>query len=157
MLETRSLPAAVAFPPESRIIRAVGDTNLELARSIYEDWERGDFSSADWAADDIEYVGVDGPVVGRWTGKAAMAETFRDFLSTWENWDVEAEEYRALDDERVLILFHFSARGKRSGLEVGQIWTKGATILHFHDGRVSRLVQYLDRDRALDELGLGES
>jgi hypothetical protein len=44
-----------------------------------------------------------------------MAEGFRDWLSAWEEWRVEAEEYRELDGERVLVLFHFSARGKTPG------------------------------------------
>jgi ketosteroid isomerase-like protein len=83
-----------------------------------------------------------------------MAETFRDWLSTWEEWRVEAEEYRDLDDERVLVLFHFSARGKTSGLDVAQIGTKGANLFHLRGGKVTRLVQYLDRERALADLGL---
>jgi ketosteroid isomerase-like protein len=128
--------------------------NVELVRSMYAAWESGDYSSAQWAHPEIEYVEADGPAPGSSTGLAGMAETFRDWLSTWEEWRVEAEEYRDLDDERVLVLFHFSARGKTSGLDVAQIGTKGANLFHLRGGKVTRLVQYLDRERALADLGL---
>ena len=85
-----------------------------------------------------------------------MAEAFRDWLSTWEEWRVEAEEYRELDGERVLVLFHFSARGKTSGLEIEPIWPKGASCFTSADGQVTRLVQYLDRAKALEAVGLRE-
>jgi ketosteroid isomerase-like protein len=128
--------------------------NLDLVRTIYADWERGDFRSADWAHSEIEYVGGDGPAPGTSIGLAGMAEGFRGWLSAWEDWRVEAEEYREVDGGRVLVLFHFTARGKASGLEVGQIWTKGAQLFHVRDGKVTRIVQYLDRERALADLGL---
>jgi ketosteroid isomerase-like protein len=126
--------------------------NLDLVRSIYAAWERGDFSSAEWAHPEIEYVTVDGPSPGSSTGLAAMAEGMRDFLSAWEDWRVEAEEYRELDGGRVLVPFRFSARGKTSGLDVGQMRTKGASLFHVRGGKVTRLVQYFDRERALADL-----
>jgi ketosteroid isomerase-like protein len=128
--------------------------NLELVRSIFAGWERGDYSSAEWAHPEIELVAADGPTPGSWTGVAAMAEAWRETLSAFEELLSEADEYRALDDERVLVLMHFSGRGKTSGLEVGDIHMKGANLFHVRDGKVSRLVTYWDRERAFADVGL---
>src|SRR5258705_9030438 len=96
--------------------------NLDLVRSIYAAWERGDFSSADWADPAIEYLLPDAPEGGTWTGRTGMAQAHRNFLSAWGEWEVVADDYRDVDAERVLVPFRFSARGKRSGLEVGGAW-----------------------------------
>jgi ketosteroid isomerase-like protein len=132
----------------------MASANLDLVRSIHEAWERGDYSSAEWAHPKIEFVIADGPTPGRWTGLTEMADGWRSFLSAWEEFRSELEEYRELDDERVLVLAHFSARGTTSGLEVGKIWTKGAALFHLHAGKVTRLVVYWDRERALADLDL---
>jgi ketosteroid isomerase-like protein len=129
-------------------------TNVEVVRSIYADWERGDFSAAEWAQPEIEFVMADGPSPGSWRGLAGMAAAWRDFLSAWEEFRSEAEEYRELDDQRVLVLAHFSARGKTSGLEAAQLHVKAASLFHVRDGKVTRYVNYYDRERALADLGL---
>ena len=130
--------------------------NLDLVRSIYADWERGDFGhAAEWADADIEYVlAGGGPADGSWRGLDGMAEGFRNYLSAWEHFRVQADEYRELDDGRVLVLTWYSGRGKTSGLELGQIRSKGASLFHVRAGKVTRLVLYIDAERALADLGL---
>jgi ketosteroid isomerase-like protein len=133
----------------------MASANLELVRSIYAAWERGDWSSAEWAHPEIEFVRADGPDRGESRGLAGMAEYWRDFLSAWEEWRVEVDEYRELDDERVLVLLKNSGRGKSSGLELGQMGTKAANLFHIRGDKVTRLVVYWeDRERALTDLGL---
>ena len=130
-------------------------SNLDLVRSIYADWERGDFDRADWAHPEIQLVGPDGPDAGAWTGLSAMRDTWREWLSAWDEWRVEAEEYRELEDGSVLVLVHQSGRGKTSRIEIGRALGGHATLFHFRDDKVDRLVIYADRERALADLGLG--
>ena len=129
---------------------------VDLVRSICARWERGDFSSAEWADPEIEYVLVDGPSPGRWTGLAAMGEAFRAVLNAYADYRVTAEEFRELDDERILVLHQYGGLGKTSGLEIGQMASKGADLFHVSDGKVTRLVLYWELDRALADLGLAE-
>ena len=104
--------------------------SVELVRSIFAAWERGDYSSAEWAHPEIGLVIADGPTPGSWTRVAEVAEAWREMLSAFEELRSEADEYRALDEERVLVLMHFSGRGKTSGMEVGDIQMKGANVFH---------------------------
>lgn len=129
--------------------------NLDFVRSIYSDWERGDFSHAAWADPQIEFVIADGPDPGSWTGVANMARAFRQRLSAWTKFRVEADELRALGDDSVLVLLHVTAgRGKLSGHELAPIAGPGANHFQIRNGKVSRLVVYLDRDRAFADLGI---
>ena len=134
----------------------MSEENVEVVRSIFAAWERGDFRSADWAHPEISFVVADGPTPGGWTGVAEMAEAWREMLSAFEELRSEADEYRALDEERVLVLVHFRGRGKTSGMEVGDIQMKGANVFHVRGGKVTRLVLYWDRENALPDAGLRE-
>jgi ketosteroid isomerase-like protein len=130
--------------------------NLDLVRSIYADWERGDFTHLEWADPQIEYVIIGGPVSGAWPGLEGMAVGWRGWLDAWADYRTEVEHYRELDDERVLVLTYDSGRGKVSGLELGEVGPHAAVLFHFRQGKVSRLVVYFDREHALADLGLKE-
>ncbi|HEX4188777.1 MAG TPA: hypothetical protein VHY83_12845 [Solirubrobacteraceae bacterium] len=64
----------------------MSSANVDLVRSIWAAWERGDYSSAAWADPEIEFVFADGPSPGSWTGLAGMAEANREWLSAWEHY-----------------------------------------------------------------------
>ena len=81
-----------------------------------------------------------------------MPAGWRDFLSAWEDLRMKPDEYRELDDERVLVLHHYLGRGKASGVELDQTRARGANLFHLRGGRVMRLVFYWDAHRALADL-----
>src|SRR3978361_1888654 len=130
--------------------------NLDLVRSIYADWERGDWSLVGGADPEIGLVFADGPVTGSWEGVAAAREVWREFLSNWTDWRIAVEEYRELDEVRVLVLVRNSGSGKASGVDVKQIAPQTVNVFHISDGKVTRLLAYSEVDRALADHGLGE-
>ena len=132
----------------------MSSANLDLVRSIYADWERGDFSVTEWAHPEIEFVIADGPSPGSGKGLGELALSMRDVLSAWEDFRFLADEYRELDDERVLVFDRNSGRGKTSGMEIGQTRAEGAQLFRVAGGKVIRLVSYWDRERAIADLGL---
>jgi ketosteroid isomerase-like protein len=127
--------------------------NVELVRSIYEDWERGDYTRVDWADPELALVSVDGPEPGYWSGLAAVAEQWRTYLSTWNDLRAEAEEYHEIDSERVLVLARNKGVAKTSGVDLAQIGDS-ANVFHIRGGKVRKLILYWDRDRALVDLGI---
>jgi ketosteroid isomerase-like protein len=134
--------------------------NLDLVRSIYADWERGDWSSAWWAHPDIEYVMVDEPGSATHRGLAEMGDAWRAFLNAWVDYRLEPVEYRTLDEERVLVLVRAYGRGKASGVELSELPARSlrvsANLFRIREGRVVRLDAYFNSDRALADLGLTE-
>jgi ketosteroid isomerase-like protein len=127
--------------------------NLDLVRSIYADWERGDFSRTDWADSEMVYVRADGLEPGEWYGLSEARRAFGNVLSAWQDVHVGADEYRVIDDDTILVTDRFTGRGRTSGLELADR-TQGATLWRVRGGRVTRLVIYRNRDRALADLGL---
>jgi ketosteroid isomerase-like protein len=130
--------------------------NVELVRSIHEAWERGDYSSAEWADPEFEWVVADGPEPCSGKGLIGLAEAWSAWLSAWEDLRVGVDEYRDLGDERVLILQRKSGRGKHSGLEIGEMHAESATLCHVRGGKVTKMILYYDRENALADLGLRE-
>jgi ketosteroid isomerase-like protein len=128
--------------------------NLDLVRSIYADWERGDFSRIDWADPGIEFAvhGALYPV--RAKGLAEMAASVREVFSEIDDWHDVAEEYRELDANRVLVLGYYTGRGRASGVDLTGTPQRAARVFEIHDGKVTRMHAYWDRDRALADLGL---
>ena len=130
--------------------------NLDLVRSMYAAWESGDWTSAGWATVAIEFSVADGPAPGDWKGLTGLSDGWRSILDAWDDFRVEADEVRELDHERILVLSHYSGRGRTSGVEIGQTRAKGAGVFYLRSARVIKAIFYFDRDRALADLGLSE-
>ena len=130
------------------------DSNLDVVSSICSDWERGRYDRNDWADPEVDYVVADGPDAGEWHGLAGMAEGWRALSSAWEGARITGWETRELDSNRVLVLFDRKGRGKTSGIDFEEMRSRGATVFHLREGKVTRLVVYLEHERALRDLGL---
>jgi hypothetical protein len=85
---------------------------------------------------------------GTWTGLAAVTKALGAFISGFEEVRTLADEYRLLDDERVLVATQFSARGGGSGLA---LTGKGVILFHIREGKVTRIVRYWEPDCARHE------
>jgi ketosteroid isomerase-like protein len=131
--------------------------NLDLVRSIYADWERGDWSSTDWADPEIEFVQVDGPDPSRAKGVAEMVAAWRTRIDYVTNARAEVEEYRDVDATHVLVLVRNRGVAKASGIDIEQLGAASiAAVFAVKDRKVTSLSLYWDRDRALADLGLEE-
>ena len=130
--------------------------NLDLVRSIVADWERGDFRRVDWADPEIEFAWVEGLSPGRRIGVRGMSEAMREMLDAWKDFRLIAEEFSEVDAERVLVVVRAEARGRASGIESKDVVSprRGADVFRVRSGRVTGIDVYLDRDRALADLGI---
>jgi ketosteroid isomerase-like protein len=130
--------------------------NLDLVKSIFDAWERGDWSSADWADPEIDFEMIGGLHTGRWKGIGQMGDAWGTMVRAWDGLRAIPDEFRELDDGRVLVLLRNEGRGRGSGIEIGEISVKAANVFTIRGGKVTHLALYWDRDVAFGDLGLAE-
>ena len=132
----------------------MSSANLDLVRAIYAEWERGDWSSNWWADPEIETVIDTGLVKDVHHGLEGMAKGWGEFLGAWKDFSIVVEEYRELDDNRILVLVHNTGEGRHSGMDVESMGGKGANLFEIRGGKVVRLEAFASRKTGLEALGL---
>jgi ketosteroid isomerase-like protein len=138
-------------PPGARYCPGVSSENLELVRSIYERWERGDYSITGWADPEIEYSAPGGLSEEVQHGIEAMGRAWADWLGQFEKFESHATEYLENEDQ-VVVLTRFGGRGKGSGVPLAEM--PGAARFRIRDGKVVELSTYFDPERGLRDAGI---
>jgi ketosteroid isomerase-like protein len=127
--------------------------NLDLVKSLFTSWERGDFSSSDWADPEIELVFADGPTPASARGLPGMRELWSSMLDAWVDLRAVPEEFHELDENRVLVFLRNEGHGRSSGIDVQAISVRSANLFEIRGGKVTKLVAYWDREVAIEEVG----
>ncbi len=114
----------------------MSERNIEIVRGVFDAFFRGDMDSAMKAFDpDIEWdvtLRADGRV---YHGHEGVRQGVGDWISVWDDYRVEIEEYVDAGDE-VVVLATESGRGKGSGIESEQKVSFAWTL---SDGKVVRV------------------
>lgn len=130
--------------------------NVELVRSAWEAWERGDMGAVFEIYDpDIvwDQTHAPGPIAGVYHGHDGVRQFFREWLAPFESYYCHAEDFIDADDA-VIVRARQGGKGKGSGVEVEMrpYWQ----VYRLRDGRVVRIEPYGDREEALEAVGLRE-
>jgi ketosteroid isomerase-like protein len=129
----------------------MSDEKVELARQAVDAWNRRD---ADWvianSTPDVEFTpAVAGSVEGEARRTLRGADGFRRFFAdldeTWEQFEVEVQEFRELGNA-VVTVCRVHAMGRGSGLELDQPM---AMVSWFRGEKFARAQSFLDLDEAL--------
>jgi ketosteroid isomerase-like protein len=128
----------------------MSNENVMLARDAVAAFNRRDLAGlVELTTDDFEWVTWTGTVDHTtYHGAEGLARYFRD-ADVWELLNLEAEEFRDLGDE-VLVVGMFHARGGGSGMEIhlpyySAFFTSG--------GKLARVLSYRTEDEALKAIG----
>jgi len=117
--------------------------NLDLVRSILKGWQEADFSRTDWADAEIEWEFVGGPEPSDGTGVVTLGAAVRRWIQAWDDWHVNVDEYRELDDARILVLCHAAGKARTSGIQLDDMFRSGGAMLFEVTGeKVNRFVVY---------------
>ena len=132
--------------------------NVALVQRSLAAWQRDDFDS--WLATldlAMEWHTVFERLVegieSFYQGHDGMRRMWKVYRTEFKALEVEAQEFRDLRDEHVVLLSHFRWRGPASGIVIesplGQVFT-------IRDGKIVRSMDYLSHADALKAVGLEE-
>ena len=126
--------------------------NVELLRSLQDDWNRGDTTvDAERFHPDLEYLPRRSATEGAYRGLAGLQSFIADTFEVFEKFELHFE-FADLG-ERVLAWGHIHVRARGSGIETD---IQSGGIFEFRDGKVVRWEDFGSKDAALEAVGLSE-
>ena len=128
---------------------AMSERNVEAVKRIFTAWQRGDFTSTDWADPEIEFS-VPGPEPAE-HGIEAMGRAWANWLRAFKGFKVEALAYHEAGD-KVVVEQVFRGEGRGSGISLEEI--SGAATLTLRDGKVIRFTGHTSIEAALADAGI---
>lgn len=125
---------------------------VERLRPIYAEWAKGNLgAAAELLAPDLVYSGYSPEGDVRIHGLQEFGRFVQGFLTDWEGYRVEADEFVQVEDDVVLVVGRHYGSGRRSGAAVDDplfaVWV-------FRGEQVTGLHFYPDRDSALKAAGV---
>lgn len=125
--------------------------DLDLIKSLYSAWERGNLRAGNELLDESMTTvwAEEFPTAGIYHGPREHARAMREWLSAWDEFQLEAEDFIDAGDS-VVVPFRVRARGTGSGARVERTW---AHVLTLRNGRIVRFEVHLDVRRALEAVG----
>jgi ketosteroid isomerase-like protein len=124
--------------------------NLEVVRELF-----AAFDSQDWAV----ALGFFDPAVewsaaglGTHRGPEGVVSSLAEWFEPWKEHEVEAEEFAEAGDQ-VLVVVRLTGRGASSNMEIDQRFFQ---LYSVGNGKITRMVEFVTREQALDAAGLRE-
>ena len=126
-------------------------SNAELLAPIHEEWGRGNWRlrfdlyhpDMEWGWSD-EFPGLGGVYKDTRNPNPRL----RAWLSEWENWRAQAEDYLEFGDH-VVVLARYHGQGRGSGVEIHQ---EGAHVFELRDGKIVRMEIFASREKAIESV-----
>jgi ketosteroid isomerase-like protein len=126
-------------------------SDVELLRSVFAGWERGDFSAGvKLYADGMYFTTAEPEGQYEGEGPAGVRRWMQQFLSTWDFYSVRIDEIEDLGGGSYHAAGEQYARGKESGTETRMPAHVGVRM---EEGKLTRLVFAFSREDAVTRLG----
>jgi ketosteroid isomerase-like protein len=128
--------------------------NVEVVRRAFEAWNAGDLDGvAELLTSETEFIPLRSQLEGApYRGPEGIRQYARDAAEEWEFLRISPDEFHDLGD-RVLMLGHFDARTRGSGMDVR---FPVGWIARLSGGKLVHLRTYSDHREALEAAGLRE-
>jgi ketosteroid isomerase-like protein len=129
------------------------ESNVEIVRAGLDAWNRRDVAAVIEILDpDAELVPMRAVLEGTvYRGPKGFQTFLQDMGEDWEHFHLEPDDFRAIDETRVLVLGRVLGRGRASGMDVE---APAAWVCELHDGKVTRVQFYANPEAAQADLGL---
>ena len=127
--------------------------NVELVRTVYEGWARGDFrAGSDLFAPNFEWKQRPDAVEPGSHRGPAIGTALRHILEVWEDYRLEAEEYIDATDA-VVVVSRARGTARASGIPLDQ---RMVLVWRARDGTLVGIEAFGTREEALEAVGLQE-